>query len=987
MYFLCFRGTGGSAIWKWQVYLLLSVWFHRYVDGQVRYSIPEEMTKGSFVGNIVQDLGLEVKRLKSGRARIFSEDSREYIGLSADKGTLLVKDRIDREELCAQVAPCSLHFQIILENPVELHRIDVEILDINDNSPVFPSKEIRLQISEGSLSGTRFPLENAMDPDVEMNSIQTYSLLPSDHFTLKQHSHSDGSKYLEMVLQTMLDRETNEQHILVLTAVDGGNPQKSGTVKIYIQVLDINDNAPVFSSVLYKSSLSEDTPKGTVILRVSATDSDKGTNGEVVYSFSHSTVSASDLFTVDPLTGEIKVNGKLDFETNKQHKISVQAMDRGSLTDSCKVQLDILDINDNDPVITLITFSNPIPEDASPETVIAMLNIKDLDSGRNGHIKCSVNSDLPFRIKSSSSNIYSLVTDQMLDREMVSEYNITITAVDEGFPPRSTNKTLTLRISDVNDNAPVFERHSYSAYVRENNSPGVSIFSLTASDKDTGNNARISYFVDDSHKDGLSASPCISVNSESGVIHAVRAFDYEQIKEFKICIKVQDGGSPPLSNNVTLTVFIQDQNDNAPQVLYPVQTGGSLVAEMVPRSADVGYLVTKVVAVDVDSGQNAWLSYKLQKATDRALFEVGLQNGEIRTIRQVIDKDAVKQKLTVVVEDNGQPSRSATVNVNVAVADSFPEVLSELTDFTQDKDYNNNLTFYLILALAVVSLLFICSIISIISVKLYRWKQNKLFYKSAANLPVIPYYPPVYPDGTMETLQRVYNYEVCGTTDSRMSDVKFARPCSQNTLVDVSRMGTMQREKKEQEDGDGEQKPPNNDWRFTQQGQRPGPSGQYRLVPHYSTQRSNNTGTTDRQNNGTYRYSTSTQQRWTPYGKARAGPHPEGAGGAIVGTGPWPNPPTEAEQLQALMAAANEVSEATATLGPRYNAQFPMQHVPDYRQNVYIPGSTATLTANPQQMMPQPALQGPPQAMPQVDVPNAAQTPASKKKSTKKDKK
>ncbi|KAM9498266.1 protocadherin gamma-A11-like isoform 42-T42 [Salvelinus alpinus] len=962
MYFLCFRGTGGSAIRKWQLYLLLSVWFYRYVDGQVRYSIPEEMTTGSFVGNIVQDLGLEVKRLKSGRARIFTEDSREYIGLNADKGTLHVKDRIDREELCAQVAPCSLHFQIILENPVELHRIVVEILDINDNSPVFPSKEIRLQISEGSLSGARFPLENAMDPDVEMNSIQTYSLLPSDHFTLKQHSHSGGSKYLEMVLQTMLDRETNEQHSLVLTAVDGGTPQKSGTVKIYIEVLDINDNAPVFSSVLYKSSLSEDSPKGTVILRVSATDSDKGTNGEVVYSFSHSTVSASDLFTIDPLTGEIKVNGKLDFETNKQHKISVQAMDRGSLTDSCKVQIDVLDINDNDPLITLITLSNPIPEDASPETVIAMLNIKDLDSGRNGHIKCSLNSDLPFRIKSSSSNIYSLVTDQMLDREMVSEYNITITAVDEGFPPRSTNKTLTLRISDVNDNAPVFERHSYTAYVRENNSPGVSIFSLTASDKDTGNNARISYFIDDSHKDGLSVSPFISVNSESGVIHAARAFDYEQIKEFKICIKVQDGGSPPLSTNVTLTVFIQDQNDNAPQVLYPVQTGGSLVAEMVPRSADVGYLVTKVVAVDVDSGQNAWLSYKLQKATDRALFEVGLQNGEIRTIRQVTDKDAVKQKLTVIVEDNGQPSRSATVNVNVAVADSFPEVLSELTDFTQDKEYNNNLTFYLILALAVVSLLFIFSIIAIISVKIYRWKQNKLFYKSAANLPVIPYYPPVYPDGTMGTLQRVYNYEVCGTTDSRMSDVKFARPCSQNTLVDVGRMGTMQREKREQEDGDGEQKPPNNDWRFTQQGQRPGPSG-------------------------TYRYSTSTQQRWTPYSKARAGPHPDGAGGAIVGTGPWPNPPTEAEQLQALMAAANEVSEATATLGPRYNAQFPMQHVPDYRQNVYIPGSTATLTTNPQQMMPQPALQGPPQAIPQVDVPNAAQTPASKKKTTKKDKK
>ncbi|XP_022615823.1 protocadherin beta-4-like [Seriola dumerili] len=240
-------------------------------------------------------------------------------------------------------------------------------------------------------------------------------------------------------------------------------------------------------------------------------------------------------------------------------------------------------------------------------------------------------------------------------------------------------------------------------------------------------------------------------------------------------------------------ILIQDQNDNPPQVLYPVQTGGSLVAEMVPRSADVGYLVTKVVAVDVDSGQNAWLSYKLQKATDRALFEVGFQNGEIRTIRQVTDKDAVKQRLTVIVEDNGQPSRSATVIVNVAVADSFPEVLSEFTDFTHDKEYNDNLTFYLVLALAVVSFLFITCLVVIISVKIYRWRQSRILYHS--NLPVIPYYPPRYSDtlGT-GTLQHVYNYEVCRTTDSRKSDCKFGRAGSQNVLImDPSSTGTMQR--------------------------------------------------------------------------------------------------------------------------------------------------------------------------------------------------
>ncbi|XP_038867608.1 protocadherin beta-16-like [Salvelinus namaycush] len=246
------------------------------------------------------------------------------------------------------------------------------------------------------------------------------------------------------------------------------------------------------------------------------------------------------------------------------------------------------------------------------------------------------------------------------------------------------------------------------------------------------------------------------------------------------------------------SITVEDQNDNAPQVLYPVQTSSSLVAEMVPRSADVGYLVTKVVAVDVDSGQNAWLSYKLQKATDRALFEVGLQNGEIRTIRQVTDKDAVKQRLTVVVEDNGQPSRSATVNVNVAVADSFPEVLSEFTDFTHDKEYNDNLTFYLVLALAVVSFLFITCLVVIMSVKIYRWRQSRVLYHS--NLPVIPYYPPRYADtlGT-GTLQHVYNYEVCRTTDSRKSDCKFVRPCSQNVLImDPSSTGTMQRMQSEQ---------------------------------------------------------------------------------------------------------------------------------------------------------------------------------------------
>uniref|UniRef100_A0A8C9TQ09 Cadherin domain-containing protein n=1 Tax=Scleropages formosus TaxID=113540 RepID=A0A8C9TQ09_SCLFO len=751
------------------------------VYGQVSYSIAEEMSQGSLVGNVVQGLGLDLRRFQLRNARIYTADSAEYMELDRERGLLLIKERIDRESLCGKTSPCTLHFQIILENPMEFFRVTVEITDINDNPPNFMKNEIRLEISESALPGARFLLEKAVDPDVDVgtNSLQTYKLHPADHFNVKILSRLDGTKYVEMVLQTTLDREKQEEHKLVLTAYDGGNPQKSGSINVKILVLDVNDNAPIFLQTVYKASILENSAKGTRVLQVSATDADKGANGEVTYAFSRG--SLSDLFDINTLTGEITVGALIDFETSKQYEINVEAKDKGGFTDSSKILIDIIDVNDNAPVITLMSFSNPIPEDSAPGTVIAMLNIKDLDSGKNGQIKCFINQDFPFRIKLSSSNFYSLITDHVLDREKISQYNITITAVDEGSPPYSTNKTVTLKLSDVNDNAPLFKQKSYSAHVLENNAPGASIFAVSAADADSGNNAHISYFLVDKDISGVTASSYISINAENGVLHAVRSFDFEQIKEFQVSIKAQDGGSPPLSSNVTVKISIQDQNDNAPQILYPVQSGTSAVAEMVPRSAEVGYLVTKVVAVDVDSGQNSWLSYKLLKATDRALFEVGLQTGEIRTVRPVSDKDAVKQKLTVVVEDNGHPARSATVNVNVVVADSFPEVLSEFSDFTHDKDYNDNLTFYLILALAVVSFLFIVSIMSIISVKCYRWRREQMFYKSGGNLPVIPYYPPLYADmGGTGTLQRVYNYEVCGTTDSRKSDMKYIRPDGRN---------------------------------------------------------------------------------------------------------------------------------------------------------------------------------------------------------------
>uniref|UniRef100_A0A8C5H9C7 Cadherin domain-containing protein n=1 Tax=Gouania willdenowi TaxID=441366 RepID=A0A8C5H9C7_GOUWI len=764
-----------------------------FVYGQVSYSIPEEMEKGSLVCNVARDLGLDSKRLKAGRARIHSGDSAEYLELSRDRGVLLIRERIDREALCGDTTPCALHLQMILENPMEMFRITIEITDINDNAPSFASNEKRFEISESAVIGSKFVLQKAIDADIGTNGLQSYSLQPTSNFALKLENQADGSKKVEMVLQKPLDREQEEKISLLLTATDGGQPRMSGTMQIFVNVLDANDNAPVFTKPVYKATITENSPKGTSVITVCATDKDRGSNGEISYAMSNNNPRLSNLFQINPKTGDVVLTGAIDYEKTKLFQIDIEATDNGGLSDSSKILVEITDVNDNSPQIKILSKSDTILEDSPENTVISMLSVNDPDFEKNGEVKCQINDDIPYKILNTLNGFYSLVTEMALDREIASQYNITVTCSDEGVPSLSSSVTLTLQISDVNDNAPVFERSSYEAYIVENNTPGLSIFTVKATDADWNQNARVSYILEDSSVNGVPVSSYVSVSADSGVIHAVRSLDYEHIKDFHFRVKSQDGGSPPLSSNVTVKILIQDQNDNPPQVLYPVQTGGSVVAEMVPRSADVGYLVTKVVAVDVDSGQNAWLSYKLQKATDRALFEVGLQNGEIRTIRQVSDKDAVKQRLTVIVEDNGQPSRSATVIVNVAVADSFPEVLSEFTDFTHDKEYKDNLTFYLVLALAVVSFLFITCLVVIISVKIYRWRQSRILYQS--KLPVIPYYPPRYSDtlGT-GTLPHVYNYEVCRTTDSRKSDCKFGRAGSQNVLImEPSSTGTMQR--------------------------------------------------------------------------------------------------------------------------------------------------------------------------------------------------
>ncbi|XP_035983271.1 protocadherin gamma-A12-like [Fundulus heteroclitus] len=749
--------------------------------GELTYSVQEELKPGSVIGNIARDLGLESQGIHARKARVEMEGSeKEYIRVDLRNRDLLVAGRIDREEHCGQKPTCVLKFDLLLENPLELHRLSLQVQDINDNSPIFQKDTVKLEIRESAVKGARYRINAAHDADIGQNGVQSYILQQNPHFVFNIQTTSTGNTFGELVLDKELDREEQQEIKLLLTAVDGGSPRRSGTVVIHVTVLDANDNAPVFTEAVYTARLPENCLLKTKVITVSATDADDGINGEVTYEFSRLSDKSEKLFALDEKTGEISVAGEIDYEEGSKYELMIEAKDGYGLSSEAKLIIDITDINDNAPVINLKSLSNPVPENASPGTEVGIINVQDRDSENNRQVRCSVQQNVPFKLIPSIKNYYSLVTTGQLDRELVSDYNITITATDEGSPPLSSSKTVQLSVADINDNPPVFEEQSYSAYVSENNKPGSTLCSVSARDPDWRQNGTVIYSLLPGEVNGASVSSYLSVNGDTGVIHAVRSFDYEQFRSFKVHVMARDNGSPPLSSNVTVSVFISDVNDNSPQILYPAPEGSSFMTELVPKAAHGGSLVSKVIAVDADSGQNAWLSYHIVKATDPGLFTIGLHSGEIRTQRDISESDSMKQNLIVAVKDNGQPSLSATCSMYLLISDNLAEV-PELKDISYDEK-NSKLTSYLIIALVSVSTFFLTFIIIILGVRFCRRRKPRLLFDGAVAIPGA-YLPPNYADvdGT-GTLRSAYNYDAYLTTGSRTSDFKFVSSYNDNTL-------------------------------------------------------------------------------------------------------------------------------------------------------------------------------------------------------------
>ncbi|XP_061312471.1 protocadherin gamma-A2-like [Pezoporus flaviventris] len=756
--------------------------------GQLRYSVPEELPKGSFVGDVAKDLGLEMPALRDRGIRVASEGRMQYFTLHGKTGHLVTAERIDREQLCGSVQQCVLRCEVILE--MKFYEIEVEITDVNDNAPSFRQEEKELRMSETTAPGTRFPLIRAHDPDSGPNSLQRYELSGDEHFSLAVQAGPGGDQRPELVLAKALDREEAAFHELVLRASDGGEPARTGTARIHVAVQDANDNPPIFSQEEYTVRVPEDVPVGSLLVTLTATDADEGLNGNVKYSLTKITEIASKIFELDSETGALTIVGCLDFEEASSHELEVQAHDGGDLFDTAKVVITVTDVNDNAPVISVRSSLSEISEDAPPETVVALLHVHDRDSETNSQVRCSLDGGVPFRLRSSQGSYYSVVTAGELDREKVSQYNVTVRAVDGGSPVKESSAVLALRVLDVNDNAPVFAEPRYSARLAENNAAGALVLTVRASDEDWGQNARVRYRLWEGRVRGAPLSSYVSVQAETGALYALRSFDYEEVREVRLWVWAEDGGLPALSSNVSVVLEIVDENDNAPQVLYPPAAAPSAAVsgwagvELAPRSAEPGALVAKVVAVDADAGQNAWLSYELAKATEPGLFRVGLHSGEVRTARFPLARDAARQSLVVVVKDHGRPALSATATLTVVLAESVAELLSELGSAAAavPGEPAASLTRWLVLAVAAVSCLFLAFLLLLLALRLRHWRRTQLMAATSSSaLRGVPASQFVGIDGVRAFLHS-YSHEVSLTADSRKSHLRLSSGSCCDTL-------------------------------------------------------------------------------------------------------------------------------------------------------------------------------------------------------------
>ncbi|XP_059205403.1 protocadherin-17 isoform X3 [Centropristis striata] len=701
------------------IFFFLLLWAQALTLKNLNYSVPEEQGPGTVIGNIAKDARLGLEQVgqggqgKKANFRVLENSAPHLIDVDPQSGLLYTKQRIDRETLCKRNPKCQLSMEVFA-NDKEICMIKIDIQDINDNSPTFPSDQIDIDISENAVPGTRFPLTSAHDPDAGENGLKTYQITRDDYnlFSLEVKSRGDGTKFPELVIQRPLDREERSHHTLILSATDGGEYPRSGTMQINVKVIDSNDNSPVFDQPSYVVEIPENSPPGKVLIDLNATDPDEGNNGQVVYSFSgYAPERIRELFSIDSRTGVIKIQGEIDYEESPVIEIDIQAKDLGPnpIPGHCKVTVKVLDRNDNWPSIGFVSVrQGAISEAAPPGTVIALVRVTDKDSGRNGQLQCRVLGNVPFKLEENYDNFYTVVTDRPLDREVQDEFNVTIVAKDNGIPPLNSTKSFTVKILDENDNVPRFTKSVYLLQIPENNIPGEYLGSVLAHDPDLGQNGTVYYSIINSNVSGGDVNTYVNVNAANGAIYAVRSFNYEQIKYFDFKVLARDAGSPHLESNATVRISVLDVNDNIPVIVLPLLLNDT--AEIhVPRNVGVGYIVTTVRAVDNDYGESGRLTYEISDGNEEHLFEIDPVTGEVRTAHPFWDDVNPIVELIIRVSDHGKPTLTAAARLIIKASNGRPP-----DGLPRTKDNQNwDMSLPLIVTLSIISIMLLAAMVTI----------------------------------------------------------------------------------------------------------------------------------------------------------------------------------------------------------------------------------------------------------------------------------
>ncbi|XP_044884740.1 protocadherin-12 isoform X1 [Mauremys mutica] len=674
----------------------------------MQYKVLEEVPSGTVIGKLSEDFGWEERSepVETFQQLHFPKELPVRVG-SGD-GLLSTAGRLDRERLCRHNDPCLFSFDVLAAIHLALIHVEIQVLDINDHAPQFPKPELELEISESASLRTRIPLDRALDPDTGSNALCSYSLSPSDHFALDVISGSDGTKHAELVVVKEVDRELHSCFDLVLTAFDHGDSPKSGTTLLRVIVLDSNDNSPMFAESSLTVEIWEDALPGTILINLTATDPDQGPNGEIEYSLSkHASLEVLNMFSIEAKTGSVVLRRPLDYEENHTYEVDVQARDLGAnpIPAHCKILIKVLDVNDNAPDVH-ITWAAQVPvlSEALPkDSFVALVTVSDPDSGNNGQVHCYLSQGLEhFKLKRTNRYTYMLLTNAILDRERWAEYNLMLMVQDNGNHSLAVRKHLTICISDVNDNPPLFERITYDVTIAENNVPPSYLITVKAHDADLDFNGKVSYSIQD-----FLVSDLVSIDSKTGEIFALRAFDYEQMTSLEFLVTAEDGGHPKLVSNVSVRVSLLDRNDNSPVIVQPVlvggkariivlvnpQTGclwlslgndspqGTAITTMTPTLRSNVSLLFTIAARDADSGMNGALQYDILSGNDTSLFLIDPLSGQVfinsSNASSLIGSE---WEMEVLVRDQGNSPLHAKALVQL----SFRNHLDQLTNSAQE---------------------------------------------------------------------------------------------------------------------------------------------------------------------------------------------------------------------------------------------------------------------------------------------------------------